>query len=146
MNAILKFSALTVFSGLIIFLLYSTTKNVDTVLMETSKTRMLATVHLAQFKTEHAKNERTVIDVRTAAEFNDGHINGSKNIDFYSTSFTNELNELDKNAPYLIYCRSGNRSKQALYIMESLGFTDVLDLAGGVIAWEENDNILCTNC
>ena len=39
--------------------------------------------------------------------------------------------------PYLLYCRSGNRSGQALAIMEELGFLDVADIDGGIVAWDD---------
>ena len=44
---------------------------------------------------------------------------------------------LDRDTPYLLYCRSGTRSGQAAAIMADLGFNDVADVDGGVIAWAE---------
>ncbi len=76
-----------------------------------------------------------IIDVRTPEEFTDGHIAGAIVIDFYSMSFRNGLDVLDKDKTYLIYCRSGNRSGQARDIMEELGFKEVYDLGGGIVAW-----------
>jgi len=72
-----------------------------------------------------------IIDIRTAEEYANGHYEGSKMIDFYASDFKNKLNLLDKSIPYFIYCRSGNRSGQALGIMRKLGFKQVYDLAGG---------------
>lgn len=72
-----------------------------------------------------------VIDVRTKAEYDAGHIDNSINMDFYSPGFSAQLNTLDKGGTYLIYCRSGHRSGQALEIMKGLGFTNVNDLSGG---------------
>ena len=107
---------------------------------------MLATVHPGEYLALLAQNERVVLDVRTAKEYDEGHIAGSKNLDFYSQTFADELDALDKHTPYLIYCRSGNRSGQTLALMESLGFTNVIDLEGGVLAWESGGNSLCVNC
>ena len=76
-----------------------------------------------------------IIDVRTPAEFDGEHIENAVNIDFYSETFRNELNKLDKNKTYLIYCRSGNRSGKALDIMEGLNFREVYNMSGGIIAW-----------
>lgn len=75
-----------------------------------------------------------IIDIRTSEEFLAGHIEKSANIDYYG-SFEEEIEKLDKNNKYLIYCKSGNRSGQALKIFEKLGFKEVYDLEGGYIAW-----------
>ncbi|MBY0346854.1 MAG: rhodanese-like domain-containing protein [Hydrotalea flava] len=42
-----------------------------------------------------------------------------------------------KEEPIIVYCRSGNRSMQAAMILEQLGFSDVTNLAGGMLAWED---------
>jgi len=111
-----------------------------------TQTTMLETVNVSSFKDGTEKENRTLIDVRTPVEYNQGHIANAKNIDFYEQSFEEKLNNLDKNTAYSIYCRSGHRSGEAIKIMESLGFTNVLDLEGGVISWQEKGNTLCTNC
>ena len=77
-----------------------------------------------------------IIDVRTPQEFTEGHIENAISIDFYSDTFRDELDNLDKNKTYLIYCRSGVRSGNALDIMAELGFKEVYDIAGGMVAWE----------
>jgi phage shock protein E len=69
-----------------------------------------------------------VIDVRTATEFASGHLVGSLNIDVQSSNFATEVTSLDPTGRYLVYCRSGNRSKAAIDIMRSLGFTDPTEL------------------
>lgn len=78
-----------------------------------------------------------VLDVRTPEEFAEGHLEGAIMVDFYADNFADQLAELDPDAPYLLYCRSGNRSGQTQAIMRELGFTDVADVNGGVIAWVE---------
>ena len=108
--------------------------------------RMIETVDSSLFKTRTSEEERIIIDVRTPGEYSLGHIESSRNIDFNDPSFVDEIEQLDKNDAYSIYCRSGNRSGQALELMGTLGFTDVLDLQGGVISWERNGNTLCTSC
>ena len=75
-----------------------------------------------------------VIDVRTPAEYAAGHLEGALNIDVQGMNFAAELEALDKTADYVVYCRSGNRSGQAIAQMESLGFTGNLTNAGGVDA------------
>ena len=72
-------------------------------------------------------DSRTVIDVRTPSEFAAGHIAGARNIDVEAADFGTRIAELDRNAPYLVYCRSGRRSAIAADQMKQAGFTDVLD-------------------
>ena len=81
------------------------------------------------------KKNFPIIDVRTPAEFWEGHIDNAINIDFKSNSFINEISKLDKSKTYLIYCRSGNRSSKAALIMDSLGFKKTIDLEGGFLRW-----------
>lgn len=66
-----------------------------------------------------------VLDVRTPAEFSETHVEGSLNIDYYAPNFMSELQKLEKNACYKLYCRSGTRSGQATQLMTTLGFSDV---------------------
>lgn len=77
-----------------------------------------------------------IIDVRTPGEFAEGHVEDAIIIDFYSESFRSDINALDKNKTYLIYCQSGNRSGKALKIMEELGFTEVYNISGGILEWK----------
>lgn len=78
-----------------------------------------------------------LLDVRTAQEFNEISVPGAINIDFYATDFSAQIDELAKDVPYVIYCRSGNRSSSAIEIMDDLGFAEVWDVDGGIIAWSE---------
>lgn len=78
-----------------------------------------------------------VLDVRTPEEFADGHLADATMLDFYADDFADRLAELDPEVPYLIYCRSGNRSGQTRALMEDLGFTDVADVDGGILAWSD---------
>ncbi len=91
-------------------------------------------VNKSEYKNLIKKNF-PIIDVRTPAEFWEGHIDNAINIDFKSNSFINEISKLDKSKTYLIYCRSGNRSSKAATIMDSLGFKKTIDLEGGFLRW-----------
>lgn len=75
--------------------------------------------------------DATVIDVRTPQEYADGHLEGAQNIDVQSSTFTAQVGALPKDASYVIYCRSGNRSAAAVAQMQEMGFTTLLD-AGSV--------------
>jgi rhodanese-related sulfurtransferase len=78
-----------------------------------------------------------LLDVRTAEEFSEVRVPGSVNVDYYAADFAAQLDQLAKDVPYVVYCRSGNRSSQTMDIMADLGFTEVFDVAGGIIAWNE---------
>lgn len=71
-----------------------------------------------------------VVDVRTPAEFAEGHLDGAINIDVSAPDFATEIADLPVAGGYVVYCRSGNRSAQAVAHMEQLGFTDVVDAGG----------------
>ena len=81
-------------------------------------------------------DDLVLLDVRTPEEFADGHIEGAVMVDFYRDDFAQQLAELDPDVPYLVYCRSGNRSGQTLGIMQELGFSSAVDIGGGVVAWD----------
>ena len=90
---------------------------------------------VSEFSTKVAEAGVITLDVRTPIEFAEGHIEGARLIDFQSGNFENEIAALDKNATYAVYCRSGNRSGQAVKVMQDAGFTNVFNLNGGVIDW-----------
>lgn len=68
-----------------------------------------------------------IIDVRTPGEFATGHLEDALNIDVQSPDFLTRVSELDPDASYFIYCRSGNRSGQAISQMRNLGFSDMIN-------------------
>lgn len=76
-----------------------------------------------------------LLDIRTAEEFAGGHLAGAINVDYYADNFEALLEELDPEVPYVMYCNSGNRSGNALPLMDSLGFSEVYELDGGIQAW-----------
>ncbi len=77
-----------------------------------------------------------ILDVRTEPEYKSGHIENAENIDYYLEGFKDELEELDKNKTYLIYCASGNRSGKALKIMDEMGFQKAYNVLGGIKGWK----------
>ena len=78
----------------------------------------------------------TVVDVRTPAEFAQGHIPGAVNIDVEDASFPDKIAQLDPAADYAVYCRSGNRSRAAVDYMTKAGVTHTVGLDGGIGAWK----------
>ena len=85
-------------------------------------------------------NDIQVIDVRRLKEHNSGHITGSINIDFYKSSFVEDIKKLDKYKTTVVYCKSGNRSNKSALIMDSLGFTDIYDFSEGMDGWISGSN------
>jgi len=85
----------------------------------------------------HAQDPSFVaLDVRTPAEYSTGHLPGAVNADFYAPDFGKQLEALDKDRSYFVYCQSGNRSSTAAERMHSLGFKHVYDIQGGMTAWQ----------
>jgi phage shock protein E len=100
---------------------------------------------VTEFSAKASEAGVVTLDVRTPGEFMSGHLQGAKNIDFQSGNFENEIASLDKNATYAVYCRSGNRSGQAVKVMHDAGFHNVYNLNGGVIDWSSAGLPLVSN-
>jgi phage shock protein E len=64
-----------------------------------------------------------LIDVRTPAEFAEGHLDGAINMPVELPTFTAQVALLDPNLDYLVYCRTGRRAEIAIEYMDTLGFT-----------------------
>ena len=78
-----------------------------------------------------------IIDVRTSEEFKELRLPNSINIDFYNPQdFMQELEKLDKNKVYYIYCRTGSRSANTCELMKEIGFAKTYNLLGGITEWE----------
>lgn len=77
-----------------------------------------------------SEKNKIVIDVRTAGEYMLGHAENSVNLDFYSPSFADEIQKLDKTKTYELYCRTGNRSGQAETLMKQMGFSNAKNVGG----------------
>jgi len=91
---------------------------------------------VADFKSKlTSEQEIQLVDVRTANECASGIIENARNLDFYDSSFKEELAKLDKTKPLMLYCRSGGRSGKASEIAVGLGFQEIYDLEGGYTAW-----------
>ena len=100
------------------------------------QTNKFKTVDVAEFAKAVSDTSYVVLDVRTQAEHADGHIPGTHfNIDVLEDSFTEiVLKTLSKDKPVALYCRSGNRSKNAARILADKGY-QVLELGTGFRGW-----------
>ncbi len=76
-----------------------------------------------------------VLDLRTLEEFNEARLADAIMVDFYADDFADQLDNLDKDVPYVVYCRTGNRSSEAVKTMKDLGFVEVHEVDGGIVNW-----------
>lgn len=75
------------------------------------------------------------LDVRTVAEYSEGHIPGSININIFDDKFSAAADEiLDKSKPVAVYCKSGRRSRNAARLLVKKGYT-VYNLDKGILNW-----------
>ena len=92
-------------------------------------------VDIKEFKTEIAKSDVQLVDVRTAKEYLEGHIPGAMNIDVNALDFEEKIKVLDKKENVAIYCRSGRRSKMAANKLTAAGYK-VIELNTGFLSWD----------
>ena len=83
-----------------------------------------------------------LMDVRTDAEFIEGHLKGATQLNFYEASFETSLDAMDKDIPVFVYCRSGGRSGKAAKKMKEKGFKSVYNLEGGITAWQREHSVV----
>ena len=87
------------------------------------------------------KPEIQVLDVRTPQEWENGYIQGAIFANFYDENFSEKTAKtLDKKQPVYVYCRSGGRSVKASKMLIEKGFTNVINVEGGYLAWEKLEN------
>jgi len=97
----------------------------------------IKTINASTYKAAIAVKNVQLVDVRTPNEFSRGAIKKAINIDFFnSAAFENAFNKFKKDEPLYIYCQSGMRSKRAANKLSKMGFTDIIDLKGGYMAYK----------
>ena len=88
---------------------------------------------------ELLKNEDVqLIDVRTPEEYKEGFIENAKNINFYSPTFSSDVETLDKQKPIIVYCKMGGRSANSAKKLQEAGFVEIYDLDGGITQWKDD--------
>jgi rhodanese-related sulfurtransferase len=78
-----------------------------------------------------------ILDVRSPQEYAKGHIKNSVLINFNDKNFDEKIKQLDKGKTYLVHCAVGGRSAKACDKLDSYGFQKVVNLEGGIKAWEK---------
>ncbi len=82
-------------------------------------------------------SDALVLDIRTTADFKNGHIKGAKNVPLSDFAGSVDALKADKSEPVLIYCNSGNTVSRAIKLLKKAGFEKVNNLEGGIAAWKE---------
>jgi len=94
-------------------------------------------IDVEQYDKLRANTNNVLLDVRTKAEFEKGHIPGATNIDISSPRFDESVAKLDTNKTYLVNCAVGMRSARACKKLEGMGFKNLYDLAPGFDGWKK---------
>ena len=103
-----------------------------------TSTNTSLTLNAAAYKEAIAAKNIQVLDVRTAAEFNGGHIQNALQANWLDQKeFTDRTQHLDKNLPVYVYCQAGARSASAQTALEAKGYK-VVNLEGGMSNWKMN--------
>jgi len=92
---------------------------------------------ISQFEKMSAKKKSQILDVRTPEEVAEGHLAEATTVNFLGPDFTSQVASLNKKGTYLLYCRSGSRTRKAADAMQKMGFKHVYMLEGGITAWKE---------
>jgi len=90
-----------------------------------------------EFQKNIATADIQLLDVRTPAEYNSGHIKNSLQADWNDKKeFNRRIEFIDKNKPVYVYCLAGGRSGAAAKEMSAMGYEHVYELTGGINAWK----------
>lgn len=107
---------------------------------EAASAKRFRNVDVAEWEKLRKDPQVVVLDVRTAEEFAEGHMPGAINLDIRGGKFAETLAGLDKSKTYLVHCAVGGRSAKACGQMDGLKFDKVVNLSGGITAWEAAGN------
>ena len=102
---------------------------------EQSVARDISDVELSAMMAE--RPNLLLIDVRTEAEWNAGHIEGACFLDFLEDEFPSRAKELPRNQPIAVYCAAGGRSADAMSFLAKEGFKEIYNLRDGFYGWED---------
>ena len=106
---------------------------------QTESNAKISTISTTEFSSKIEElSSAPIVDVRTPAEYAQGHIENSLNFNWNGSDFESQISTLDKSQPIFVYCMSGGRSASAVSKMEELGFEEVYELDGGMIAWRSS--------
>lgn len=104
---------------------------------ESAQDQRVTLVDKTAFKELMNNEAAQLVDVRTPREVANGKIGNAKNINFHDSDFRDQIAQLDKDKPVLVYCAAGGRSSKAVSMMKEMGFQEIHELKGGYNAWAE---------
>ena len=89
------------------------------------------------FKKEIAATPNAqILDVRTPEEYASEHLQNAQNVNWLSADFVANTSKYDKSKPVFVYCKSGGRSHKAAEKLAELGFSNIIELEGGILKWD----------
>ena len=94
---------------------------------------------VAQLQKAISKSDHkpVLLDVRTQSEYNDGHIQDAINIPHDQLLKEPQLVSAYKDSQVVVFCRSGVRAGKVIEMLEDLGFKEIIDIDGDMLAWNE---------
>jgi rhodanese-related sulfurtransferase len=125
---------LTMAAALVLLLIVSTTA---LILAGTPLTEVTVEQARTLIQARAGKGGLAILDVRTPAEFAEGHLAGAANLDVSAADFAARVATLDRAKTYLVYCRTGNRSRKTVQAMERLGFQSIFHMHQGIVGWQQ---------
>lgn len=88
-----------------------------------------------EIEKHHDDPDFIVLDVRTPEEYQMGHLENAKLLNVKSSDFEDELEKMDKEKTYYVYCKAGVRSLTAARLMKKHNFQNVVSIIGGIDKW-----------
>lgn len=94
----------------------------------------------AAFQNEMKSSNSVILDLRFPIEFEQGHIDGALNVNFFDPKFKDTILALDKTKKYFLYSKADAQTKRTGIFMRENGFKDVSAMKGGWEAWKESQH------
>ena len=127
-----------IFPLAILFMVLVSCKNDAKNSGQSASTQDVKDISIEEAITLMTRPDIVTIDIRTPDEIAKGKIlNSALEMDFYGDNFKNQLSNLDKEAKYVVYCRSGGRSGKTLKMMKQMEFQTAYNVLGGINEYKE---------
>ncbi|MCB0397505.1 MAG: rhodanese-like domain-containing protein [Flavobacteriales bacterium] len=106
--------------------------------IETPAVGVVRSIGVEEFAQTLEQNPGKIVDVRTPEEFSGGHLQGAMNFNVNADDFMALCEAgLDKSQPVYVYCKSGGRSATAANMLKEAGFSNIINMEGGITAWKD---------
>ena len=111
---------------------------------ETIQQSTVVSLNTKEWHNRIQENLGTIIDIRTPEEWRSGYIDSANFANIFDQDFISRVNKIqeEKNKPLYIYCRSGNRSKEAMRVLKENGYTQIYELNIGILGWQKEGYII----